>query len=226
MDVVGSLLMITVLVILTKWIIIPLAPVTKFLSADISRASLVLYAVQTGIILLALYTFTIQKYRTTLTELGFVPIKIKKAALLIIEGYVVWMIVSYIVGYIMVQTGYTLPGYEPQAPTIPLFGTGKSAIIGAFFAAVIIAPTIEEAFFRGFILQTNIQKYGTALGSMLSALIFAILHFQFSNIIPLFILGLIINRIFVKGNSLWPCIGFHTLNNGIVLFIEFFFNAQ
>ncbi|OGJ50883.1 hypothetical protein A2229_04975 [Candidatus Peregrinibacteria bacterium RIFOXYA2_FULL_33_7] len=135
---------------------------------------------------------------------------------------------AYLVSILQYNFGIHVPGFEKQDSHIPWFGDNNLSIFIAVLVVVIIAPLVEEIFFRGFILQTFLNRFGTYLASGISALIFAAAHLEFKNILPLFILGLILNYIFIKNNrSIWPAIIFHALNNSITLFAEYYiyFNA-
>ncbi len=79
---------------------------------------------------------------------------------------------------------------------------------------------MEEVFFRGFLLRAFSNKWGMIYGSIISAALFAILHMQPEVIIPIFILGLIINSIVIKSRSIIPAICFHAFNNAIAFTIE------
>lgn len=225
-DIVGSFLMIAFLVVIVQGGMSQFSLIKEFLEKGTPKTNIILFLIQTVIFLIVLLLFTRYKYGSTFKDLGFKTISIKRTLFLMMQGYGLWLVISYIMVVLMFHTGRVFPGYDIQAPTLPLFGEGRFAIIAAFLAAVIVAPLVEEAFFRGFVLQTSIQRLGTTYGSLFAAALFAIIHFQFSNIIPLFILGLIINWIFLRDKSLWPAIFFHAFNNGLALTLEVFLHDE
>jgi len=89
--------------------------------------------------------------------------------------------------------------------------------IWLFLASVIIAPLVEEIFFRGFLFQGFRQKYGWVAAIFLSSFFFAAAHLDPVAFIPTFILGCVLAYVFHRSNSLWPGIIFHFLINGSAL---------
>ena len=89
-------------------------------------------------------------------------------------------------------------------------------------SSVVIAPLYEELLFRGIIFPKLIQKTNFLTAVILSSLIFAILHFHLSALLPLFSLSLILSLIYLQTLSLWPCIFLHALFNLIsIILIKF-----
>jgi len=86
-----------------------------------------------------------------------------------------------------------------------------------FLATVIIAPLVEEIFFRGFLFQGFRQKYGWVAAIFLSSFFFAAAHLDPVAFIPTFILGCVLAYVFHRSNSLWPGIIFHFIINGSAL---------
>jgi len=89
--------------------------------------------------------------------------------------------------------------------------------IWLFLASVVIAPLVEEIFFRGFLFQGFRQKYGWVAAIFLSSFFFAAAHLDPVAFIPTFILGCVLAYVFHRSNSLWPGIIFHFLINGSAL---------
>ena len=87
--------------------------------------------------------------------------------------------------------------------------------------AIFLAPFFEEVLFRGILLPKIFQKTNFTLSIILTSIIFAILHFHISAILPLFTFIFIsIFIVFLEWIS-WTCIAFHMLFNAcsIVLLI-------
>ena len=87
--------------------------------------------------------------------------------------------------------------------------------------AIFLAPFFEEVLFRGILLPKIFQKTNFTLSIILTSIIFAILHFHISAILPLFTLSLFLSLLYFWNGSLWACIAFHMLFNAcsIVLLI-------
>jgi len=78
---------------------------------------------------------------------------------------------------------------------------------------VIVAPVVEEIFFRGFLFQGFRQRYGWISGALISSAVFAIGHLDPVALFPAFILGLLFAYIYHRTNSIWPGIILHFLVN-------------
>ncbi len=79
-------------------------------------------------------------------------------------------------------------------------------------SGVIMAPIIEEFIFRGVILHRISKKWGLCVGTIVSSVIFGILHIEVA-IIGAFITGLICCFLYLKYKSILVPILFHFLNN-------------
>lgn len=87
-------------------------------------------------------------------------------------------------------------------------------ILAVFVAGVLIAPTVEETFFRGVLYSVLRQRIGILPSAALSALLFAILHPQsLLGIPPLFIIGLWLSLLYEARMSIVGCIFAHALIN-------------
>jgi len=179
-----------------------------------------LFLLQWVIAIVPFLVLTIIKHKFSWKDLGFIPIKISEIIKYILGGYLIWIVITFIMTMIILYTGLKIPGYQVQQDILPFFGDGIVNLVVAGLVIVIIAPLLEEVFFRGFILRTLSNNLGIFTGSILSAAIFAIFHFQLETILPIFILGLIINRMVIKSKSILPAIGFHVFNNALAFTIE------
>ena len=104
--------------------------------------------------------------------------------------------------------------------------------INEYFSLVMIlvllsvaTPVIEELLFRGLILDSLSESYGSWTSIFISSVIFAVLHF-FSG--PLSILnafwgGMIYGYVRMRTNSLWPSIFLHSMWNGHIVLLQFFY---
>lgn len=86
-----------------------------------------------------------------------------------------------------------------------------------FIVSVILAPVIEELFFRGFLFQGFRQRYGWIPSLLLSSGIFAAAHLDPFSFIPTFLLGVVMAYVYHRSNSVWPGIILHFLNNGFAM---------
>ena len=84
-------------------------------------------------------------------------------------------------------------------------------------SAVVLAPVLEELFFRG-LLQSMLRRYVKPWpGILIASAIFACVHAQAQNIPALFVLGIALGYNYERCGRLWPVVLIHMLFNGVVL---------
>ncbi|MFA6991709.1 MAG: CPBP family intramembrane glutamic endopeptidase [Candidatus Gracilibacteria bacterium] len=179
-----------------------------------------LFLVQSLILLLPLLIYTWKKHKLDTENLGFTKIKPARALLEGLKGYLIYLLITYLIITLVIFTGIKIPGYQLQESIFEIFGTKTIELIVTGIIVVIIAPVIEEVFFRGFLLRTVSDHIGLLAGNIVTAAVFAVFHLQWQSIIPIFILGLIMNQIVIKNRSIWPAIVFHVLNNGLAFLLQ------
>ncbi len=103
-------------------------------------------------------------------------------------------------------------GLEGSSPAVPTVPTVPSYIMNALATAV-AAPFAEEFLFRGVVLS-QLRKYGDAFAVIASALLFALMHRNFPQILFAFICGLALGLALVKTDNIWVPVGMHTFVNG------------
>ncbi len=85
----------------------------------------------------------------------------------------------------------------------------------AFIAAhVILAPILEELFFRGLILE-RLRRYGDIFAVLTSAMMFSLLHSSFQSFPSAFVSGLIFGLAAVWTGSFLAPVIIHALNNAL-----------
>lgn len=90
--------------------------------------------------------------------------------------------------------------------------TELSAVISGFIFVCIVAPVLEELFYRGVILHL-LKGYGTACAVVVSALLFALAHGSVTVLgVPL-VYGLVFGYATVKYGSITPAIIMHMAAN-------------
>ncbi len=96
--------------------------------------------------------------------------------------------------------------------------TATVALIAVF--AVVIAPIIEETFFRGYVFTALRTSLPTGWAALITGVIFGAVHSFGSPIgflLPLAALGVVLCLVYWKTQSLLPCIALHLTNNAIAL---------
>lgn len=186
-----------------------------------SLITITLFLVQEGLFLLPLYWWVMRPYRVGLTVFGFRKISVGACIAWVLRGFGIVFITNMLLLLFMRGTRQNIPGFEAQEVShIPLFGTSPFDITLSIIALIIIAPLIEEILFRGFLLRTFADRFSPWIANLLAAAIFALVHFEFQSVGIIFILALILNWIFLKSRSLWPCIAFHMINNTLAFVLE------
>lgn len=173
------------------------------------------YLLQVLGMLIPLWYFVVRKYDSTYEDFSFKWVGTLKTLLWILGTYLFYLGVSILVIMIFFSLGIGAFGFEPQTSLFEVFGRDYVGFIFAFLIAVVIAPFVEEIFFRGFVLQTLAKKISPFWGVVLTALIFASVHFEFQSVMPLLILSVILNVLYLKTRSIWPGILFHLFNNSV-----------
>lgn len=179
----------------------------------------ILYIIQSLGLLFPFWYFVIRKYGLEIGQLGFKWIGIWKTAAWIVAAYLFYIGLSIFTITFFSALGIGNIGFEPQQSLFEFFGTDILGIIFSGFIAIVLAPFIEEIFFRGFVLNTLVKRISPIWGIVLTAFIFAAVHFEFQSIMPLIILAFVLNILYVRTGSIWPGILFHVFNNVIAFFV-------
>lgn len=161
---------------------------------------------------ISFWLLILRRRKVGLTHVGFRPVG---------AGAVLWMIpvalgclfangvISTIVGRI---AGGDVPDVGDQ------LGAGDEAIssgdlIWLLVATAIVAPLVEELFFRGLLYPWLRSKRGVGLATGVSALLFALIHFIPLLIPSLFFLGVVLALVTERYDSIVPAIALHALVN-------------
>lgn len=83
--------------------------------------------------------------------------------------------------------------------------------------AVVLTPVIEEMFFRGFVFAGLRQRYSLPTAAVVSAVLFAIGHLQWTLFVPLVVAGYLLADLYERSNSLWPPMVIHAMVNTFAL---------
>ena len=127
---------------------------------------------------------------------------------LLIASYVIIIIHNLILMALKIDT----QGSE----ILELFASLESPV-WFFFVGAVLAPIVEEMFFRGFLFQGFRQKYGWITAALLSSAVFAAAHLDLVALIPTFILGCVLAYVYHRSNSVWPGVILHFLVNAFGL---------
>lgn len=132
-----------------------------------------------------------------------------------------WLIVAMPVGIaafvakgIVVLTFTALTGISDNPQSVYADGGsgGMTSLLTATFLIGIVVPLGEELLFRG-VLTTVLLRYGSLIGVIGSAILFALLH-GISIVFPAaVVLGLVAGDIYRRSHSIWPAVVVHAVYN-------------
>ena len=112
-------------------------------------------------------------------------------------------------------------GIDTQGEAIFRFFDSLESPVWFFIVGVVLAPIVEEIFFRGFVFQGFRQRYGWLNSMLLSSAIFAAAHLDPVAFIPTFILGCLLAYMYHRSNSIWPGAILHFLVNAFGLCLAY-----
>jgi membrane protease YdiL (CAAX protease family) len=103
-----------------------------------------------------------------------------------------------------------------------------AALVGATVFVCVIAPIVEEFFFRGFIFgalrQMRIviarRNIGTWVAAIVTGILFGLAHTGSASsqyLVPLGFLGFVLCLLRWRTGSLYPCMALHSINNSLAL---------
>ena len=158
--------------------------------------------------------FTVRKYHVSLATLGlrkpqldewWFPGAIAAAALALIYGYIAAL--------------SAIGVSEQEMPDQVFDNVAPFAVVAV--GAVLLAPVIEETFFRGFIFGGLLGRWGWLTAAGVSSLVFGLAHLSLYVIIPFTGVGFLFAWSYRRTGSIIPGIVAHTLVNAISLGISF-----
>jgi membrane protease YdiL (CAAX protease family) len=104
-------------------------------------------------------------------------------------------------------------------PLLPMLTEASSPAERLLFFVTIsvLAPLFEEIFFRGFPFNSFRARLGTVAGTVLSAFLFAVIHFDFAVFLGLFAIGIMLSVVYYRTQSLAAPILLHCFWNTTTL---------
>ena len=187
------------------------------LSGDSSKASpvpefgsdIVFYSA----ILLACFLFLRHRhYHVSLSMLGFRRTRLGKAIL--------WTLLVYVLDTIGTAVWLHFVQSEPL-PVKTEYGATVLGFMLAYLGIAVLAPVVEELFFRGILFQGFSQSFGPLWGGVTSAAVFTIFHVDPHVFGRIFWTGILFAFLFYKTKSLWPSIVCHFIVNSLAVIALF-----
>lgn len=201
---------------LVKTGVIPLAA-GKFILSDNSWASLVRIIISFAIELSLLY-WVKQRYHLKLADFGLRKFSLWRAIITIVGVFMIFIGLLF-VAYLLITVLWPQINLDEAQKNGFELGRHGAGLIGSFIVTVLVAPIIEEVYFRGFLLPAFSSKWGDLIGIVLSSAIFGVLHMQVNVGIYTFILGVLLSLMYIRFRSIGPGIMLHVLNNALAFFV-------
>ena len=100
---------------------------------------------------------------------------------------------------------------------------GLALLIISTLLVVLIAPFVEEIFFRGFVYRALRNRFGRWTAATIAGTLFGAIHYSgpdtLALLVPLAVLGALFCLLYERTGSLYPAIALHIINNAIALAI-------
>lgn len=164
----------------------------------------------TSVLLIPAWYFSIYKYSVTWADLGlrgFRPAAVSVGCGLMLLSLLFNFVYASILALfdLQVQPDIEVMFENTTFPFILLFG------------GAVVAPFVEEIFFRGFVFAGLRNRWDWKKAAVVSAGLFALAHVLPTSVLPIFILGFIFAFLYQTSGSIWPSILMHMLTNSVAL---------
>ncbi|MFN8458049.1 MAG: type II CAAX endopeptidase family protein [Anaerolineae bacterium] len=169
-----------------------------------------------AILLLPVWYFTIHKYGASWADLGLRGFR--PGAVGLGCGFMVISVV-FNLGYLSLLRMFD-SNIELQPGLDQIFDKSEFPL-AIFLGAAVVAPFVEEIFFRGFIFSGLRNRWDWKKAALASAGLFALAHILPTSLLPIFVLGLIFAFLYQKSGSIWPGILMHMLTNSIAIVMAY-----
>ena len=115
---------------------------------------------------------------------------------------------------------------QPQLEALTwLRGMPIGAYIAVAFAGAVVAPIVEELFFRGYVFNAYLGEKSIATAYIASAIVFSVLHGLPTLLPVIFMMGIVLAYVYRRTGSIIAPIVAHMLNNSLA-FVSLFATLQ
>lgn len=150
--------------------------------------------------------------RPTAAQYGLRPTRLWRAVGIVLLAYIGFIV--FAAGY---QAIFDITAEEDLADDLGVKDS-TAALVAAAILVTIVAPIVEEVFFRGFMFTTLRRSLGVVAAALLTGVMFGLVHAGSSPsafLVPLGIFGALLCFVYWRTGSLYPCIALHAVNNSI-----------
>jgi membrane protease YdiL (CAAX protease family) len=115
--------------------------------------------------------------------------------------------------YSLILAQFNLRMQQDLSPLLAELSSPWLFLLGA----IVVAPVVEEIFFRGFLFAGLRGRYGWQKAAAISAALFSLVHLQPTAAVPIFLLGLVFAFLYERSGSIWPAVLMHVSSNALAL---------
>ena len=123
---------------------------------------------------------------------------------MLVSMLILSMIVSLI--SLLLPRAFSTPDFSPTADPL--------SNLLLVFTSVIAAPLFEEYLFRG-VCMMGLKRYGNGFSILVTSFLFALMHGNIPQAVPIFFFSLILCYADIRTGSLLPGLIFHIVNNAV-----------
>ena len=144
-------------------------------------------------------------------------------ALTAITSIVLAFLFTYLfIAILILLVGENTYGLMAQEDPGLSFGTSLTAKLFFSFAAIAVAPFLEELIFRGILLSFLLQKMPKTIAIIVCGFVFGAVHSDTQSILLLSSIGITLSTLTVMHRSIIPSIVYHIIQNSLAVYFTFF----
>lgn len=134
-----------------------------------------------------------------------------------------WMVAGYVAYLVLSAIWLQALGIQSQKDDITtrlVSDPRPATVAGLAVFAVVVAPIVEEIFFRGFVFPAMRARLGVGWGAVATGAMFGVVHAfgsPWGFLVPLALLGIVLCLLYWRTGSLLPSIALHSINNSVAL---------
>lgn len=183
-------------------------------------------------LLIFIYLRLIMPGALTWSDLGLKPLPIDYILKMGVAAGIAGLIVIGAIGGVLSQFGL---GSNQLEQFQFILQQGPLALVVFLIAAAVVAPFVEELFFRGFLFGVYARRQPVWLAYVVSSLLFTILHLEPNRMnvqqmiglsVGIFVLALLLAWLYHHTGSLYPGMVAHALNNATAALLFYGFGPQ
>ncbi|MCL5996895.1 MAG: CPBP family intramembrane metalloprotease [Chloroflexi bacterium] len=179
-----------------------------------------LVAVQAVVMLASVWGLGLLRRKASWATIGWRPVS-TKWILAALGLFVLLRVVVTVLGLLLQSVGI----HSQQAMALAPEGFTWASAIGSLVLTGVLGPISEEVFFRGVLYRWLRDRWGVAVGLVVSSVIFGLFHVELATVIPAIVIGLVCAFAYERSKSLVPAIVIHSANNLFAILMLYGFLA-